>query len=95
MWVFHALISKWFKQGLPIAQLSANHTIFSEETGEIALSILAQSQPVNTRTDLKVTRAYWHLTLARYSALRCGEDLPRMKKHRVVGMNTLLSHSFL
>ena len=74
-------------QVVPVADLlSANHTVFSEESGEIALSVLAHSQPVNVRADLKVTRAYWLLTRQRYLALRSGEDLPRVKKSRVVGI---------
>ena len=68
--------------------------MFSEESGEIALSVLAHFQPLNTRADLKVTRAYWHLSHERYLALRSGEDLPRVKKYRVVGM-TLSSLSSL
>src|SRR5215467_11348666 len=72
---------------VPIADLlRVNHTVFSGESGEIALSVLAFSQPPNARPDLKVTRNYWHMTRERYYSLRSGDDLPRIKKHRVVGM---------
>ena len=92
MLFFHAILTKWFELGVPIADLlRVNHTVFSEESGEIALSVLAFSQPPNARPDLKVTRNYWHLTRERYCSLRSGDDLPRIKKHRVVGMYILSS----
>src|SRR5215813_4015628 len=92
MLFFHALLTKWFELGVSIADLlRVNHTVFSEESGEIALSVLAFSQPPNARPDLKVTRNYWHMTRERYCSLHPGDDLPRIKKHRVVGMYILSS----
>ena len=83
----HAVVTKWISLGLPVSDLlRANHTVFSEESGEIALSVLTHAQPINDRTDIKTTRAYWHMTKSRYEAFRDGETLPRVKKQRVVGM---------
>ena len=60
----------WIKEDLPIVELfRVNHTIFSEESGEIALSVLVYSQPPSGRADIKETRKYWHLTRQRYVAL--------------------------
>src|SRR5215813_1870673 len=94
MLVCRLLMQHWIKEDLPVAQLlRANHTVFSEESGEIALSVLVHSQPPNTHTVLTTTRNYWQLTHQRYTALRSGLDLPRHKKHRVIGTN--LSFSLL
>src|SRR5215467_10875270 len=68
---------------------------FSEESGEIALSVLVHSQPPNTHTGLTTTRNYWQLTHQRYTALRSGLDLPRHKKHRVIGTNLFFSLWFI
>src|SRR5215470_15616460 len=44
---------------LPIIDLlRLNHTMFSEESGEIALSALAASQPLSTRANIEQTRQY-------------------------------------
>src|SRR5215813_9612162 len=87
-WCRLLLMQHWIKEDLPVAQLlQANHTVFSEESGEIALSVLVHSQPPNTHTELTTTRNYWQLTYQRYTALRSGLDLPRHKKHRVIGTN--------
>ena len=97
MLVCRLLMQHWIKEDLPVAQLlQANHTVFSEESGEIALSVLVHSQPPNTHTELTTTRNYWQLTHQRYTALRSGLDLPRHKKHRVIGTNLsfFLSCSF-
>ena len=88
MLVCRLLMQHWIKEDLPVAQLlQANHTVFSEESGEIALSVLVHSQPPNTHTELTTTRNYWQLTHQRYTALRSGLDLPPHKKHRVIGTN--------
>ena len=91
MFCFDHLLRYWFDLDLPVASLlRAEHTAFSEESGEIALSVLVHSQPPNYRSDLQQTRNYWHLTRQRYLVLRDGEDLPRTKKHRIVGNALLL-----
>ena len=85
MFMFDHLLRYWIRLGLSIMELfNWNHTIFSEESGEIALSVLSHSQPPTNRSDLKNTQDYWLLTRQRYLAVRRGEDLPRHKKHRVV-----------
>src|SRR5215813_8646355 len=57
MLVCRLLMQHWIKEDLPVAQLlQANHTVFSEESGEIALSVLVHSQPPNTHTELTTTR---------------------------------------
>ena len=86
MFMFDHLICHWTRLGLPIMELfNWNHTIFSEGSGEIALSVLSHSQPETKRSDLKNTQDYWLLTRDRYLAVRQGQDLPRHKKHRVAG----------
>jgi hypothetical protein len=93
MLVFHHLLRYWIKMELPVMELlRVNHTIFSEESGEIALSVLVHSQPPSNRAQIDQTRKYWHLTHQRYLALRSGEDLPRVKKHRIVGNTHPFTH---
>ena len=47
MFMFDHLLRYWIRFGLPIVGLFKwNHTIFSEESGEIALSVLSHSQPL-------------------------------------------------
>ena len=94
MFMFDHLIRYWTRLSLPIIELfNWNHTIFSEESGEIALSVLSHSQPPTKRSDLKNTQDYWLLTRQRYIAVRQGQDLPRHKKHRVAGTLPLITHS--
>jgi len=89
--VFRCLLHYWFKKGLPVKELfMTNHTLFSEESGEVALSVLSHSQPPSHVSDLKQTQKYWLMTKHRYSALHGGDfKLPRFKKHRVVGSSSL------
>ena len=87
------LIRHWTRLRLPIMELfNWNHTIFSEESREIALSVLSHSQPETKRSDLKTTQDYWLLTRYRYLAVRQGQDLPRHKKHRIAGTLPLITH---
>ena len=64
--------------------LRQNHTIFSEESGEIALSVLVQSQPPSTRVDLEATRQQWQLVGSRYKT-RMVHNLQSGVRHRVIG----------
>ena len=90
MLLFDHIVRYWFGLDLPIAELlRANHTLFSEESGEVALSVLAHAQPPNNRSGITQARKYWFLTAARYKALRVAEAVPRVKKARVIG-NILL-----
>ena len=87
MLVFDHLLRYWFSLGLPIVDLFKwNHTIFSEESGEVALSVLSHSQPSMNRSQLPNTQDYWLLTRQRYLAAQQNQDLPRIKKHRVAGI---------
>ena len=79
MLIFHAVVTKWFSLGLPVSELmAANHTVFSEESGEIALSVLTHAQPVNNRTDIKQKSGLAY-DEERYEALRVEDTLPRFK----------------
>jgi hypothetical protein len=83
MYIFSMLLPYWSQKGLPIFNLLArNHTLFSEESGEIALSVLTQAQPPSTRANLDSTRQQWQVVSLRSKLLR-QQDKP--KKHRIIG----------
>ena len=85
MYIFMLLSDYWGEERLPVSDvLQRNHTLFSEESGEIALSVLAQSQPPSHRADLEATRQQWQLVAVRYKALREKSPQPP-KKHRLIG----------
>jgi hypothetical protein len=78
----------WTEHGLPIMTLlQANHTIFSEESGEIALSVLATSQPTSNRTKLDQTRKDWQFVRTRFNV---HADNPK-KKHRILSKSPFSS----
>jgi hypothetical protein len=57
--VFVRHLEYWEEHNMPIYDLfSQNPTFFSEESGEIALSVLAQSLPKNHSGDIKDTSRY-------------------------------------
>ena len=57
--VFLRHVEYWEEAKLPLFHLfSSNPTFFSEESGEIAISVLVQSLPVNHNGDLKATQRY-------------------------------------
>ena len=90
MFAFEHIVRYWRTAGIPIMQVfQTDHALFTEESGEIALSVLAHAQPSNTKADLEVTRNYWQLVKSRYTALRSDDELPRSKKHRAIGMLSL------
>ena len=60
-----------------------NHTLFSEESGEIALSVLSHGQPSGTRADIEQTRKQWQLIRSRYHPE--DDPTPRQKKFRMLG----------
>lgn len=75
----------WATKKLPIMDLyRQNHTLFSEESGEIALSVLVQSQPPATRMNLEATRQQWQLVGARYKTRSAKMNVPRSRR-RVIG----------
>ena len=85
MYCFQITLQFWQKHALPVFPLlEANHTMFSEESGEIALSILSTSQPVNTRTNLEQVRKAWQLVRTRYDLHELGMATPKKKKHREI-----------
>ena len=95
MYSFALLLRYWIKHDMPIMQLLRNnHTVFSEESGEIALSVLSNAQPPSTKSTFESTRHYWQLVKMRWEALRRGEELPRFKKHRIISKSLSLSCSF-
>ena len=62
MFVFALLLRYWEENGLPIMDLlRANHTLFSEESGEIALSVLARGTPPSSRADLQQVQHHWQM----------------------------------
>lgn len=85
MFVFALLLRYWEDNGLPVhSLLKANHTLFSEESGEIALSALARGTPSASRTDLTQVRHHWQLVRMNYDfhqELR-HDDVKREKKKR-------------
>lgn len=57
--IFMHHLDYWESHNLPVFNLLLeNVTFFSEESGEIAISILAQSLPLNHSGDLKDTQRY-------------------------------------
>ena len=58
--MFLCLLKYWEDTGLPIFDLfKSSPTFFSEESGEIALSLLTRTRPANMRCDYKQTRKSW------------------------------------
>jgi len=101
-------VDYWESHNLPVFNLfSQNVTFFSEESGEIAISILAQSLPTNHSGDLKDTQRYCHITALMWSCSKWKEaklrgheaklfetDLKlgqKTKKHRILRKTNLYS----
>src|SRR6185437_12770560 len=86
MYVHMILMDYWKEQKLPVFEmLRKNSTFFSEESGEIALSMLVNMQPVGTGAELPVARRYWQCLPLRersFSIL----DTPRNKKYRLISI---------
>ena len=82
----------WADHDQPIMSLlRANHTMFSEESGEIALSRLASLQPTNMRESLRDTKEKWQSIT---HVAPCGPKplpaRPRKSKFRLIGNYLLL-----
>lgn len=92
MYYFLTLVNYWTRHQLPVITLfQLNHTIFSEESGEIALSVLVNAQPANACGDLEQTRQLWQVVKMRNDALRdVSNQVQSDKKFRVIG-NFLLA----
>ena len=87
MFVFALLLRYWEENRLPIAALmKENHTVFSEESGEIALSVLARGTPATSRADIQQVRHYWRMVKMNYDfhSEMNQHGLPRERKHRLV-----------
>src|SRR6185437_13920259 len=60
MYVHMILMDYWKEHKLPVFEmLRKNPTFFSEERGEINLSMLVNMQPVGTGAELQVARRYY------------------------------------
>jgi len=70
--------------------LTLNHTIFSEESGEIALGTLTALQPPHS--NLAVTRQYWQLIRMRYNQLHGDDAVERRHIQRELGIPILVLH---
>jgi len=75
----------WYYHKLPIMTLlQANHTLFSEESGEIALSALATSQPTSNRAKYHQVRKDWQLVRSRFNLHSIDKSSTLKKKHRTL-----------
>jgi hypothetical protein len=86
MYAFLSLVSYWKEHNLPVIRLfQLNHTLFSEEAGEVALSVLVNAQPPNAYGNPEHTRQLWQVVKMRYTALRdLDTRVHAEKKHRVI-----------
>ena len=89
-YLFLLQVTHWANEGaLIIDILHQYHTQFSEESGEIALSLLTHSLPASRRGNINETRKAWQFIgdkFRRKGAIQ--EELKlesRKKKHRVIG----------
>lgn len=91
MYVFIGMVEHWSLNNLPIFELlRRSPTFFSEESGEIALSVLTRSRPQNIRADYEQTRRAWLLVKHLHSAAHDADaDLnrpPKSKSFRLIGI---------
>ena len=83
LYCFLMTIKYWAQQQLPIIKLlRTNHTLFSEESGEIALSVLATSLATSSRSKFDQVRKAWQFVRTRFEY---HATVPRNKKHRILG----------
>ena len=84
LYCFVIMTRYWTYHQLPIMTLlQANHTLFSEESGEIALSALATSQPTSNRAKYDQVRKDWQLVRSSFE-LHSNEKSSNLKKHRTL-----------
>src|SRR5215467_1305554 len=85
MYCFELMLRYWENKKLPIIDLlRLNHTMFSKESGEIALSALAASQPNSTRANIEQTRQYWQMMVKMKYESHVDLPLPSQKKYRLL-----------
>lgn len=87
LYLFYATLLYWEENSLPIATLFTRcHTLFSEESGELCLSLLQRSIPSQSRSDYETAKRAWRLCKHRYDLVREQQRdgrLPKIKKkHR-------------
>ena len=83
LYCFTIMLRYWTLHQLPVIKLlQANHTLFSEESGEIALSVLSTSQPINNRTKIDQARKAWQFVRTRYDLHKSVDGSFSMKKNR-------------
>src|SRR3569623_550090 len=71
LFFFYGTLCYWERSGLPIATLlNRAHTMFSEESGEVALSVLSSTIPSQSRTDFNSAQQAWRLCKLNYQQLR-------------------------
>src|SRR5690348_6565865 len=89
MYAYELLLLYWERNGMPIMELlKRNPTMFSEESGEVALSALASLTPSSARGDLEQTRQQWQLIKLKYE-----QQHPRHKKYRILSKSSHSSRS--
>lgn len=91
LYVWYHMLSYAREHELPLWDLfSRSPTFFSEESGEISLSVLAQSLPSNHSGDIKATRYKWQETRMRADGVQSLQEnchLRNPKKHfRHIGL---------
>ena len=96
--MFYGLLEYWESKGLLIFHLfKASPTFFSEESGEIARSLLTRSMRQNMRCDYEQTRKSWLFSKQMSSSsLDASEDLKRpdvKKSFRVIGKFLVYTYS--
>jgi len=100
MFIFFGLLEYWKDKGLPIFEMfRRSPTFFSEESGELGLSLLTKSRPVNMRCDYEQTRKSWLLVKQMYTAsneARQDSKTPEYKKsYRRIGNSLLVYLSYI
>ena len=96
MFVFALLLRYWDENELPIMDLlRANHTMFSEESGEIALSVLARGTPPSSRAGLPQVQHHWQMVRLNFDFHddMSKESPQQEKKHRLTRTSFLYSLS--
>jgi hypothetical protein len=85
MLVFAILLQYWEAHNLPVCQLlSQNHTSFSEESGEIALSVLARTTPASCRADIEQVQHHWQMVRLNFEFHASSNSEPPAKKRRLL-----------
>ena len=91
LYCFLVMRRYWTYHKLPIMTLlQANHTLFSEESGEIALSALATSQPTSNRAKYEQVRKDWQLVRSRFDLHSIDKSSNLKKKRRILSKFPLL-----